>query len=315
MKHKYLIRAYDKRDWLFELDDGTECVRQFTLPVGPYEKNEMSDTVYHRGDNTPYHEHEQGCETFFIVKGSVEVTVRGKRCIASAGDMLHLMPGVPHGFVFLEEGTVWRELFQSINMAQSTLNKNLIKSRYPGLYYEPDFRRRYLGGAKNIERFPPVVTNVPKENLPEIRTPSFALSAFSFDGVELRQKVGRWECGQLKEIWHASLRQGVRIDWDIPYGDWELYYIETGEIRFTILDESFVAGPDTIVHIPPYAVHSLEVLRDACLYDCDCSAKLLSLLEDHAALLASDPDRLSTEEARRDFLHKYGCFVTGFHAG
>lgn len=312
MKHKYLINAYDQNDWLFELDDGTECVHQFTLPVGPYEKNEMSDTIYHAGDSAAYHQHAEGYETFFIVKGAVEVNIRSKRCVLSPGDIIHLVPNTPHGFVYLEEGTVWRELFQGVNMAQGTVNKNHIKDNFDGLYFQPEFRRKYLGLAKNIARQAPVCQDVPKESLHEIRTPDFAFNQYNFPGVELKLKVGRWECANVKEIWHASLKKGVKIAWDEPYGEWELFYVTEGKIKFTVMGEEFVAGPDSIVHIPPYHTHSIEVLEDGALYDCGCPVNLLALLEDYTAFMAREPARLEEKQALRDFLFQYNCHVTSF---
>ena len=312
MKSKYLIRTFDRNDWLFELDDGTECVHQLTLPIGPYEKNEMSDTIYHEGDSAAYHQHTDGFETFYIAKGCVEATIRSKRCVLTAGDMIHLVPNTPHGFVFLEEGTVWRELFQGINMAQGTINKNRIKNHYEGLYFQPEFRRRYLSLARNINREPPVCEDTAKEALHEIRTPQFSYSTYRFGGIELRLKVGRWECGNIKEIWQANLNKGVRLSWDVPYGEWELFYLTKGKIRFTILDEEFVAEPDCIVQIPPYCVHRMEVLEDAALFDYGCPVNLLALLEDYTSISANDPQRLQGEYKTSEFLLKYNCHITSW---
>ena len=146
---RYLVRSYEPSDWIRHMEEGTQAVNDFYLPEGPFEKNEMSDTIYHEGTKVNYHEHSRGFETFFIAKGSVECTIRGKKTVAQAGDIVHLQPYTPHGFVFLEEGTIWRELFQEINMQQGILNKNKILNHYPELYDEPELRVRY-GEAKGF---------------------------------------------------------------------------------------------------------------------------------------------------------------------
>lgn len=308
---KYLINAYDESDWLYELDDGTECVHQFTMPEGPLQKNEMSDTLYHAGDSAGYHEHERGVETFYVARGSVEVTIRGKRCVTHVGDMIHLMPHTPHGFVFLEEGTVWRELFQEIDMIGGTINKNHIKDNYPGLYEDPEFRKAYLAKLKNLRREPPLAQEVTKDQLHEIRPRDFAFSHFQFGGIDLKLKVGRWETHGLKEIWQATMRKGVRLSWERPYGETGLYFVAEGSVRFRVLGEEFVAGADSIVRIPAYTVYSLEVLEDdTVMYDYNCAAKLSAFLEDIQSVMHHEPGRLASQEDVLDFMRTYDCYLT-----
>lgn len=311
---KYLIRTDDESDWLFSLKDRDcgETVNQFTFPVGPYEKNECSDTIYEAGTEVPYHAHEKGVETFIIQKGSVDVTIRGKHTIAYAGDIIHLMPHVAHGFIFLEEGTVWREIFQEINMSAGIMNKNRIKWNYGDLYSEPAFNARYRAANKGLQRVPPVCEEVTREELPELRTPEFGFSIYKFDGVELRQKVGRWETHGVKEVWQAFLNKGVKIEWNDPYCEPEIYYINKGKILFKVMGEEFIAEGNSCVSIPPYTKRTMEVLEDAEILDAGCSIRLLDLIEDYTATEASEPEKLASAEERKLFMQKYGCFVTGF---
>lgn len=74
--------------------------------MGPHEKDEMSDIIYHKDATVPYHQHAKGTETFYIATGSVQCFIHGKRFIANTGDLIHLLPYTPHGFHFLEEGTI-----------------------------------------------------------------------------------------------------------------------------------------------------------------------------------------------------------------
>lgn len=314
MISKYLIRCYEPEDWVRHVDEGTQDVNDFILPLGPRERNEMSDTIYHAGTDVPYHEHSRGTETFFIARGCLDATIRGKRFRVNTGDILHIPPYTPHGFVFLEEGTVWRELFQDINMQQGILNKNMVKSHYPELYDDPEFMAVYREANGSFPRETPVVEDVDGSTMHELRTPEFSFNTFHFDGCEMRLKVGRWECDGVKEVWQLLLDKGVTVEFDDPHPYFELYYIWKGSVKFKVLDEEFVAEANSIVHIPPYAKHSFEVLEDGTeMFDNGCETRMLSLLEDWNSIQKNDPKRLEDPAARKKFLHKYKCFVTNYY--
>lgn len=311
MKSKYLIRMREPEDWIRHYDEGTQDVNDFILPIGPFEKNEMSDTIYHLGTEVPYHEHRKGFETFFVPRGSVECKVRGKRFVMGPGDILHLPPYVGHGFKHLEEGTIWRELFQEINMAQGIMNKNTVKNSYDGLYDDPAFITMYRAANRSIPREPIAAwEDVDKHDMPECRTEDFAYSTYRFDGITLRLKVGRWECNGVKEVWHAQLEDSFTLEYDAPHPEWELYYITRGRVRFEVLDETFEACEDCLVHIPPYHKHRMQALGDAELYDMGCAPLMLSMLEDIASVQVSDPARLADPVAAREFMRRYGCYLT-----
>ena len=312
MGHKYLIEAYNPECWLYNLNDGTEEVHQFTMPEGPRMKNECSDTFYKKGDHVGYHIHEKGCETFYIAEGTVEVTVRGKRCIIEKGDLLHLPPNTPHGFTFLGEPTIWRELFHDIDMAGSTINKNRIKDNYPGLYEEPEFRGWYLKKIKNIRREEPVhVTDIPKQQMREVRAHDFSLSTFVFDKAILKQKVGRWETDNVHEIWMAILKKGAKFEWNRPYDESNLLFVAQGEAQFHVLGEDFVARADSIVTIPKYTAFSVEILEDNTeVYDYGCTARLLDLLEDYDAMISRNPAMINDPKVKADLFARNECYLT-----
>lgn len=311
-QHKFVIQANNPEDWLFDLSDGGETVHQFTWPVGPYEKNECSDTIYHAGEQVGYHEHRKGIETFLIANGSVDVTIRGKHTIAKCGDIIFLAPYTSHAFTYLEEGTIWRECFQEINMSGGIINKHTVKKNYGDLYFDPEFRPRYLAATKNMERLPPVnVTEVTREELPEIRTPEFGFSTFHYDGIELRQKVGRWETNGVREVWQAILKKGVRIAWNDPYGEPEVYLVSKGSIRLSVMDQEYVVGKDTFINIPPYVKREIEVLSDNTeIFDLGCSACMLEMQEDMASAKVNQPELLKDAAAKKAFMQKYGCYIT-----
>lgn len=118
-------------DYIHELEEKDCKDYLFIAPVGETLNNEMSDVYYQENAFVPYHEHSKGYETFSIDRGSVEVTINGKRSVAEAGDLIHIEPYMSHGFRFLEEGTIWRELFLGMDMYGGILEKQLIDRSYP----------------------------------------------------------------------------------------------------------------------------------------------------------------------------------------
>lgn len=313
MKYRYLIRMNEPEDWLRHWDEGTQVVNDFIFPQGIYEKNEMSDTIYHKDVTVGYHQHKKGYETFQIAKGSVECVIRGKRFVAQEGDIIHLVPYTPHGFRFLEEGTIWRELFQEINMCQGIMDKNIVKGNYPEYMSDAAFMEMYRGEHKSLQREVPVPTDVDKTQMHEVRTPEFAYSEYHGDGYDLKLKVGKWETNGVKEIWQASLKKGLYADYAYPHANWELYYVMKGALEVTVLDETFVAGSDCLVHIPPFHKHSIRVLEDTELLDYGGETDLMALLEDLESLKTYKPEKLADEAFMKEFYHKYRCFVTDCH--
>ena len=314
-QYKFIINPDDPKDWLFDLTYEGETVHQFTWPTGPYEKNECSDTIYVAGEAVPYHEHKKGIETFLIAKGSVDCVIRGKHTVAREGDIIFLPPYTAHGFIYLEEGTIWREFFQEINMSSGIMNKHTVMDNYGAdFYWEPEFRARYLGKNEQVVRIPPAnPEEVSREELPEIRTPEFGFSTFNFgDGkIVLRQKVGRWETHGVREVWQAVLQKGVKVSWNDPYGESELYHLRKGKLRMTIMGDEYIVEPGAIISIPPYVNREIEVLEDDTeLLDAGCSGCMLDMLEDYVTLKATEPAKLADPDARRRFMQQYGIYIT-----
>lgn len=313
MEKRYLIHMNDPKDWLRHWEEGTQVVNDFILPRGPYEKDEMSDTIYCKDAVVPYHQHEKGYETFYIARGSVDCVLRGKHIVANAGDMLHIPPFTPHGFRFLEEGTIWRELFQEINMAQGIMNKNTVKGNYPAYMDDPEFMKMYRSSHKQLQRETPVPEEADRNQVHELRTPEFAFSRYQTDGVDLKLKVGKWETGGVKEIWNARVSKGVNVEYDYPHCHWELYYIVSGAVEFDIMGEVFTAENDCLVHIPPYHRHKIRVLEDSEIFDYGGEMNLMALLEDYRSLEKYQPEKLKDPEFMTAFQRKYECYVTKFY--
>lgn len=174
---RYLVRCEEASDWVRHVDEGTQIVNDFYLPQGPFEKNEMSDTIYHAGTKVNYHEHSQGYETFFIARGSRRV--HHPRQKGSGADRGYRTPAAlyPSWLRISGGGHHLAGAVQEINMQQGILNKNMILKHYPDLYEDPEFIGMYreANGSfvreKEVQDIAPVV---PKSEIPEIREPGFA---------------------------------------------------------------------------------------------------------------------------------------------
>lgn len=311
---KYLIEAFDPRYWLYDLTDGGENVHQFTWPEGRWEKNECSDTIYVNGTETPYHEHTKGVECFLISRGHVTAIIRNKRTTVDKGDMILIPPYVGHGFIHYDdgEGMVWRECFQEIDMSGGIERKCRIKDNYGDeLYYNPEFRKRYLASHNDISREAPEPVDVEKKDIYEIRPYDFGFSTYSFGKLTLKQKVGRWETHGVKEVWQIHADSGVSLNWDDPYGSSEIFLVVKGKTHWKVLDEEFDAGDDCYIKVPAYAKHSVQVLEDDTeIIDLGCSCYLNDMLEEYTALRKRNPERMADKEEVKKLMRKFNCFLT-----
>jgi len=269
--------------------------------------------VYHEGAEVGYHEHRSGYETFFLPRGKVECVVRGRKFIMEAGDILHLQPYIGHGFKHLEEGSVWRELFHDIYMADGIRNKNFVAQHFPTrMADDPGFARHYRAGGDAIPREPaePRET-VDRKDVWELRTPEFSHATYKFPGVEMRLKVGRWECNGVKEVWHYKLSKGFAVEWGDPFRHFQTLYVCKGRVKVDVMGEAFEACEDCLVHIPPYHTHALSVLEDGAeIYDMNCETLMLSMLEDLDSIRARSPEKLADKAFMYEFLHGHECYHT-----
>jgi hypothetical protein len=106
-------------------------------------------------------------------------------------------------------------------------------------------------------------------------------------------------------MWGAELKKGFKAIWDTFPLRQEMYYVTKGEIKFTVYDEEFVAKPECVVKIPQFAVHTMEALTDAVIYDVDGQAEWLEFFQDRASILKLDPDRYADSEQFSALRRKY----------
>ena len=321
--HRYVIRMMDPGDWVCHYNEGDEVVNDFVLPYGPHMK-EMSDTVYHAGTEVPYHQHERGYETFEIAQGRMECVVDGKHFFGEAGDIIHLPPYTAHGFIWLEEGTIWRELFHDIDMSGGIFEKNMVNTYYASLKEDPEFMAMYRTG-KSIPREHPKMSELPltdHRDVFQVRTPDFAWMTHEGPGYAIRLKVEKFETGGTKELWYADVKKGLTVEYRYPHKGHELFYVKSGLVRLTVDHDhahpeaqTFLVEGSSVIHIPPYHTYVIEVLEDSAIYNYGGEYDLKACLEDMETRRRADPHCFDNPAEYLRFLRRYGVYATALRYG
>jgi len=283
----------------------------YIMPIGASLNNEMSDVHYQKGANVVYHVHSSGYETFTIDRGSVQVTICGKQCIVDEGDMLHIMPYVPHGFTMLEEGTIWRELFSQIDMNHGIMNKRLLEKDSPEMLEDADFMAEYRSRLGTVRPGEPVVEKLDKTLVPQVRVKGSALKEFRFGYTNCKLKVGRWELGGEKEIWEYTFDEPCTLEWNVPHHDWDLFVVLEGRVQVEAARETFIAKKRDIINIPPYTRHKITILDSGTvLQDNNCKFMALNLFENLNALQTNNPAELECKDTIQALFKTCGCALS-----
>ncbi|NTV91288.1 MAG: cupin domain-containing protein, partial [Clostridiales bacterium] len=178
-------------------------VNYYTEAVGPYQSQEISDTIYHKNDEVPYHVHNRGVELFLIDHGSAECWIDGRRVMAEKGDMILIPPYVSHGFRYLDDNrTIWRELFQEIQMNEGILQAHRLRSYYPESFKDPQFMEEVNRRTGSVWfNYKPLLIDADKKDVPYIRSHDYAINRFEIDGISFLQKVAKHETNGNIEVW------------------------------------------------------------------------------------------------------------------
>jgi len=295
-------------DW----DDSSPCyVLDYIEPSGPFEANEMSDSIYNKGDFIPYHEHQRGVEVFLIDKGSVECQIRGKRAVATAGDIVVITPYVSHGFRFLEDGVVWRELFQQIQMNEGILQLNRVREYHPETAKDPKFNESvFKRDGTEFFDWEPALRDVDKSEIPQIRPYGYAMDRFDLDGISFLQKASRLETDGNKEVWQIRADKGMAMRWNEWNPHVNLFVVCSGsvEVKLDGMD-SFTAAPRDILNIPNHLAGSLKMQEDSVLLDYNCRGYLYRALEELESLKAKDPEACASDEVRDAVFKRSDYFI------
>ena len=110
---------------------------------------------------------------------------------------------------------------------------------------------------------------------------------------------------------HAG--NGVKLEWNDPYGASEIFLVVKGKTHWKVLDEEFDATGDCYVKVPPYAKHSMEVLEDDTeIIHLGCSCYLNDMLEEYTALCKREPERMADREEAKKLARRFNCYLTDF---
>ncbi len=273
-------------------------INYYVEASGPFESQEISDTVYHTNDEVPYHEHDRGVELFLIDKGSVECWLDGKRIHTVKGDMVFVPPYVSHGFRYLEEGTIWRELFQGIRMNEGILQAHRLRYYYPERFNDPQFMESINKRTGSVwYNYKPVLIDLDKNDSPYIRTYDFAINRFDLDGISFLQKLAKHETYGNIEVWQLRMKKGLSLSWDETNPHDNLFVVYSGSVEVQIDKmEPFVANERDILHIPTYLRGEITMREDTVLLDYNCRGHLLRALHEIKANQSTDPKIESRSE-------------------
>ena len=108
--------------------------------AGAYEVWEM---VFEKDLEINYHEHHASFETFYVTKGSVEITLASNTFVAKAGDLVHVPPYMPHSMVFLEEGTTFMAYFYKFNFYNVMQERMMLKEHNPEILEDEAFKKEF----------------------------------------------------------------------------------------------------------------------------------------------------------------------------
>ena len=284
---------------------GTGFQSKFTPAFGPEQKDEVGDIVYiEKGKNIYYHEHLDGCETFFFVEGEWEGLAMGKRFPLHPGDILHIQPFQGHGFQALSDRCRVIVMFQGKDMRYGLERNMYVKENFPELVKTPAFRRRSTQNNHDIVRTLDF-SEAPEGDAPCRRRFGEGICTHELPGMTLRLTVGRYETHGVKEVWEASLKKGVRVAFTEPRVEQRLFWVREGHVSFTVGKDTFVAGPNMLVYAPPYHPCSFEAVEDANIVDLDCPFFLQDFLEELERMGASEPEKLCDGDAVSELMERF----------
>lgn len=301
-------------DYLYHIPCSDNYVNVMQMPQGNLAENEIGDTVYEAGGYVAYHDHDEGYETF-LTWNPVDCIINGKRFLMESGDLLQIVPHLNHGFTHVEEGSIWREMFQGIQMYAPTAYTKKLYRNYPDIQQDPAFKdmlsKEELGSYFRVDE-DPVTEDVSKYDVPQLKPAEWAFSRYTLGAVELGLKVGRWEFGGAKEVWEIKAKNGVTLSWG-PYPQWGLFNVMSGKIDVIADDDRGLAAERDIINIHPYQHYKLVFKEDTVVLANNVKSQLFRAMEERKALMHSAPGSMENKEEILALLRRHGCYLTDYH--
>jgi quercetin dioxygenase-like cupin family protein len=293
-----------------EIPDGSEprsrC-RYFIEPYGQYGINEVCEANYYVGNRVPYHEHLSGFETFLVDGGALEVLTLSRKAVARKGDIVHITPFTPHSIHSIEDNSIWRAFHQGLWLTKFMIEERDLRDRHWDTFFDPEFKRDTgeRNGSKWFDYALPECEDVAPDKLPCLRPYDFALAEYSFEGITLRLKVGRWETLGAKEVWQLFLSGGYKLSWEKTHPYSLLYDVFSGSVRVTLENgETFIANARDLIHIPKFLGGEIEALEDTVLLDPGCQGYLTRFMDEVNHLKQKEPAKLRDREHIRAVMRK-----------
>lgn len=313
MKYNFKKIHITPNDYLIRINecyDGKHNhIDYFIEPYGPYQTNEMSDTIYEDADALiGYHEHTKGVETFIVDEGRVEVISCGMRAIAEKGDMVQVQTNMPHSFHWIDENTLWREMYQETQMNEDMMALWRHREFHMDTF---DEKMNGIGNESYWAGYKPETTLISKYVHPLIRPYHEGIQKFRWPGCEVILKVGRWETKNVKEIWEIDMEKGFRLSWNEMNPYYNLFIVQEGPVEVRLDGEgTFTANTRDILHIPNHIAGEITAKEgNAVLFDYNCEGYLYRAMEELFAISVQNPNLLS--EKAEDVLQRNRCFIRG----
>jgi mannose-6-phosphate isomerase-like protein (cupin superfamily) len=261
--------------------------------------------------NHTHHEHRLGYETFFVDSGKFWLYIEGMKCLVTKGDILHLQASQIHGMAFIED-VKYRGTYHDLTVDPNGPALNNVLAHMPELKDDPEFMKlmpAVKGGLDMIPHERSLFREVPVEQCPAVRNPKRPLAEYRLDGVTMKILTQRWENAGANELCCAEMEPGFTAEWVKYPKNRELLYLRSGQIKFKVMGEEFVAYDECIINIPKFAPHSLEVLTKAELYDLGGLTFWSSFMHDYMSIKTYDPERFNNPGVISDLKEKFNCQI------
>ena len=296
----------------------TSCVTHLYLPPsGPDMRNELCDCTWQEsGTRIPYHYHDRGIETCFVLKGKVEVTLYGRRCICEEGDFINILPWCPCGMVILAENTVLRKMYTGRNQYANLQDRYLLSCNAPDYTLDAAFMETVYGPEHyHLSLTEPVDTEAAEKGSFSLIT-SAGKSVYTYagyEGIRCHLKITRTNLNNVKEIWEFELDRGYTMTYARPVADERLYIVQSGQLMVNVGGNEWVAEKDHIVHIPAYTPFALTALSEnVAFHDYNVTTRLFRMLEMLQLAQRDEPEKVSDPEWMKWLLTMNQSTLTGF---
>ena len=319
MPHRYFMDFNNPDDWMYTTafirPDGSkgEDQRTMSLPEGPDRLFYVTDSVMYppppgETGELHCHEHHEGYEDFFVDEGSMDLYVNGKRVIVEQGSIIHLAPYEAHGMLF-HSPVKYRLFAHGLTINANTEILPVIVAKDKNYAEDPEFPAMYKRGGSGTGSFgreTPYWEDAPVEECSTVRNINRPLATFKLDGVTAKMITARWENYGVCEMWAYEMKKGYTVK-TLKYCSLkQMYYVTAGEIKFTVMDEEFIAKAGCIITVPRLGNCTIEALSDAVMYDVSGLPRMQAYMLDRASILKYDPERAKDPATFAALREKFG---------